>query len=169
MPNKGRPRLTPEAYQARLRAYCTRYRVTLPEAGIPPFPSGRRETPQHREWLALYKAHHRLRRQSRNQCGRCPAPASEGSVFCDLHRAANAVRPAIRAEDRRALLSAQDGRCPICRDEVDLRDAVVHDSPTPALLHQRCRRVIRLAETLGPEAFDRLRAFVWPRKARPTR
>jgi hypothetical protein len=57
---KGRPGLTAEGYQARLDAYCVLYGVSVTPEGIPPFPSGRRETAQHREWIALYKAHRRL-------------------------------------------------------------------------------------------------------------
>ena len=59
----GRPRLSPEAYEARLAAYCARYKVTPLATGIPPFPAGRRETEQHREWIALYKAKSRLSRR----------------------------------------------------------------------------------------------------------
>jgi hypothetical protein len=61
MPGRGRPRLSAGEYQVRLRSYCQRYAVAPTPAGIPPFPSGRRETDQHREWLGLYKAHARLR------------------------------------------------------------------------------------------------------------
>lgn len=61
MPGRGRPRLTPADYQDRLQAYCRRHGVTPNAAGMAPFPSGRRETDQHREWLGLYKAHARLR------------------------------------------------------------------------------------------------------------
>lgn len=70
MPSRGRPRLTAAEYQDRLQSYCRRYSVTATAAGIPPFPSGRRETDQHREWLALYQAHARLVRWK----GRAPAP-----------------------------------------------------------------------------------------------
>jgi len=44
----------------RVHAYCARYHVAPLETGLPPFPSGQRETPQHRAWIALYKAHQRL-------------------------------------------------------------------------------------------------------------
>ena len=57
---KGRPGLTTEGYQARLDAYCAQYGVNATPEGILPFPAGRRETAQHREWIALYKAHRRL-------------------------------------------------------------------------------------------------------------
>jgi hypothetical protein len=60
MAPRGRPRLTPAEYAERLQAYCRRHGVTATPAGIPPFPAGRRETEQLREWLSLYKAHARL-------------------------------------------------------------------------------------------------------------
>jgi hypothetical protein len=69
MPGKGRPRLTPEAFQAKLESYCAAYEVTPLPSGIPPYPAGRRETQQHREWIALYKAHDRLGRPGRAQAG----------------------------------------------------------------------------------------------------
>ena len=70
----GRPRLTPEAYQARLDAYCARYKVTPLATGIPPFPAGKRETAQHREWISLYKAQSRLARTERAQVEGGPCP-----------------------------------------------------------------------------------------------
>src|SRR5262245_42318934 len=60
MPSRGRPRLTPADYEDRLRSYCARYHVAATPAGIPPFPTGQRETDQHREWMTLYRAHSRL-------------------------------------------------------------------------------------------------------------
>jgi hypothetical protein len=60
VPPRGRPRLTHADYEERLRAYCGRYDVPVTPAGIPPFPTGRRETDQHREWMALYRTHSRL-------------------------------------------------------------------------------------------------------------
>lgn len=73
MAPRGRPRLTPAEYEERLRSYCGRYGVSVTPAGIPPFPSGQRETDQHREWLALYKAHSRLGRvpAADGSCGVC--------------------------------------------------------------------------------------------------
>lgn len=61
----GRPRLSPEALQARIAEYCGKYGVKPGADGLPPYPSGQRETVQHREWIAVYKAHARLSR-SRN-------------------------------------------------------------------------------------------------------
>ena len=59
-------------------AYCERYDVTPGPEGLPPFPSGRRESPQHREWLTVYRALQRLKARSANVHGevsaddRCP-------------------------------------------------------------------------------------------------
>jgi hypothetical protein len=78
--SKGRPRLTPELYQERLAAYCSKYQVSPLDTGLPPFPSGQRETPQHAEWLSLYKAHQRVARHQAAEPttdGRCPVCAGE--------------------------------------------------------------------------------------------
>ena len=132
---RGRPRLTPELYQERLSAYCAKYHVAPLETGLPPFPAGQRETPQHSEWMALYKAHQRIARHAHS------------------------------AEDRRALLESQDGRCPVCAEKVDPKDAADHPR---AVLHPRCAQLATLAEPLGPSALDGLRAFLWPAR-KPSR
>ncbi len=64
---RGRPPLSTEQVEARVQEYCGRYGVAPGPDGLPPFPSGRRETPQHREWLTLYKALQRLRRRAAAQ------------------------------------------------------------------------------------------------------
>jgi hypothetical protein len=96
MPPRGRPRLTPAEYEDRLQSYCLRYGVAPTAAGIPPFPTGRRETDQHREWLALYKAHARLaggdhppsQGSSRDgSCGVCGRPVEAGDAV--VHRSAS--------------------------------------------------------------------------------
>ena len=83
---KGRPRLTPEDLNGRIKTYCSRYGVKPSPEGLPPFPAGQRETLQYREWIACYKAHQKLVRRSRGQCERCPEPAVDGSVLCAQHR-----------------------------------------------------------------------------------
>lgn len=171
MSTKGRPRLTPEALETRIAAYCQRYRVARGPNGLPPFPTGKRETPQHREWIGLYKTHNRLGRRLRGQCERCSAPASDGSVFCAEHRAQNAGRAGNHGaslEARRALLADQGGRCPICAAKVDLWDSVDHGhaiGKVRAVLHPDCNRLVGLAEPVGPEGLSRLRAFLWPETA----
>ena len=169
MPPKGRPRLTAEAYQARLEAYCATYKVAPLVTGIPPFPAGRRETPQHREWIALYKAHDRLGRRARGQCERCAAAVTDGSVFCDEPRAdatARAASPGGSVEDRRALLKGQDGRCPICGLEVGLQDPVDQGHGPGRLLHVRCHQLVGLVFAQGPDVLGRLRSYLWPGRAR---
>jgi hypothetical protein len=167
MPSKGRPRLTAEELQARVAAYCDRYGVAPSAHGLPPFPTGRRETRQHRDWMAVYKVYNRLARRRRGQCERCDAPAGAESVFCDQHRAEAAPSAGTVAsrEDRRALLDAQGGRCPICGKSVDLREAVAHghgSGPPRAVFHATCHRLVALAEALGPDGLERVRAYVWP-------
>jgi hypothetical protein len=177
MPNNrgGRPRLTVDDFQDRVRAYCARHGARPDERGMPPFPTGRRETPQHREWLMLYKLHNRLGRRTRGQCERCSAPVSEGSVFCDTHRAGVAARAGLHGaslEDRQRLLAAQAGRCPVCGEEVELWDSLDHAHGTGelrAVLHQRCNALVGLAETLGPEALARTRQYLWGRRKAPGR
>jgi hypothetical protein len=75
MPLTGRPRLTPEAFAARVDAYCARYGVTRTATGLPPFPTGQRESPQHRDWQSLYKMNDRLKK-------RADAPSTEACPVC---------------------------------------------------------------------------------------
>ena len=163
MPTKGRPRLTPEEQQTRVAEYCQRYGVTPNDSGLPPFPRGQRETQQHREWMAVYKAHNRLGRRGRGQCERCAAPTSDGSVFCEKHRADVAAR---------ALL-AQAGQCPICGRRVELRDSVDQShvqGKVRVILHPRCNQLVALAEATGRQSLERLRAYLWPdRRGKPRR
>ena len=65
MPRTGRPSITEEQVRQRVAAYSERYHVTeLNDAGFPVYPAGLRETPQHREWIALYQVFNRSRRRS---------------------------------------------------------------------------------------------------------
>jgi hypothetical protein len=171
MPARGRPRITPADLQTRIAEYCQRYGVTPNAEGLPPFPAGQRETRQHREWISAYKAHSRLARRLRGQCERCAAPVSEGSVFCELHRAHVSDRAtdhddvSSSVDDRRPQLDVQEGRCPVCARKLDLRDAVDHTTPgrgLRAVLHPACHRMLGLAEAVGPEGVDRLRTYLWP-------
>jgi len=130
---RGRPRLTAEDVQARVDAYCARYGVTPNPDGLPPYPAGQRETPQHREWLAVYKARKRLARHV--------------SVPTELA----------------ALLESQKGRCVICDDKLELADVVPHThGDARAALHARCSRLVGMAEAVGLDGVDRLRAYLWP-------
>jgi hypothetical protein len=172
MAAKGRPRLSPEDYEARLQAYCAAYTVRPNAEGLPPFPAGRRETTQHREWMKLYKAHNRMARRSRGQCERCGTPVSVGSIFCEAHRAGSSAPTTghgSSAEERRALFDAQAGRCPICGEALDLRDSVDHSHQTRelrALMHQRCHQLVAAADSLGPQALERVRQYLWTTAAK---
>ena len=131
----GRPRLTSEQYQERLSAYCTQYCVTAGEGGLPPFPTGRRETEQHRAWMALYKARRRL-----------SDPAGP------------------RERRRRELVAAQGGRCPVCGRDVAATEALdPADAAVPrALMHHACSLAVALARRDGAAVLDRIRAYLWP-------
>lgn len=164
-----RHRLTPEDLQARITEYCARYGVEPNAEGLPPFPSGQRETPQHRDWIGVYKAHDRLERRQRGQCARCEAPAVDGVLFCETHRARDA---GLSAQDRKTILETQNGRCPICAEKVGLRDALDHARARgqAAFLHARCNRLVSLAAGLDRDGLDRLRAYLGsPPPRRPRR
>jgi len=138
--HRGRPRLTDEEVRARIAAYCQRHGVGLNDLGLPPFPAGQRETEQHREWMALYKAHRRLSE-------RRPSTA-------DLER-------------RQELLTQQQGRCPVCRKALDVDESRLDDADAidgnpheagAAVLHAPCRQLVDLARSLGSDAVDRAKA-----------
>ncbi len=131
---RGRPRLSAEDVRGRVSGYCERYGVRPNPNGLPPFPAGQRETPQHRQWLSVYRAHQRLQRHS---------PV---------------------AEDLEAVLQSQDRRCPVCGEVVELVDASPHrgaDGGVRAVLHLGCLKLTTLAHDAGPEALDRVRAYLW--------
>lgn len=170
MSPQGRPRLTEDDLRARIKAYCKSYGAPLNDQGFPTFPAGKRETPQHREWVSLYKLWNRLGRRSRGQCERCTKPISEGSVHCEEHRAATAG-PAgqhrASLEDRGRLLAAQKAVCPVCAEKVDLLESVEdRRADGLALLHASCHRLASLAAAAGASSLDRLRAYLWPRPSK---
>lgn len=151
MAPKGRPRLTEDQLRERIASYCARYGIQPRTEGLPPFPGGQRETAQHREWIAVYKAHDRLARRQRGQCERCPAPNSDGSVFCDTHRALPADE-AIRPADA----------CAACG-----RDLGQSSASASERLHKSCAELARLARPLGPEGLTRLSRYLWPKGRQP--
>jgi hypothetical protein len=166
MPAKGRPRLSPEELELRIAEYCRRYKAARAETGLPVFPTGKRETRQHREWIALYKTHDRLGRRTRGQCERCSEPAAAGSIFCETHRAANAGDGGPAPDERRRLLARQNHRCPVCDLALEA-DAVGFGrqeagSEARALLHPSCARLATSALAVGPEGLTRLRELLWP-------
>ena len=65
---------TEEQVRAKVLAYCKRYGVSPGPGGAPPFPSGKRETRQHREWLTVYRALQRLKARAAG----VPAAAAAG-------------------------------------------------------------------------------------------
>ena len=78
---RGRPALTEDTVHERIAAYRAAYGVAETNAdGFPVFPAGRRESPQHRAWVVLYKAWSRLR--ARQRATAPPAPAAEVCPLC---------------------------------------------------------------------------------------
>ena len=62
-----------------------------------------------------------------------------------------------------ALLDAQEGRCAVCAERLEITDAVAHNrGNAPVGLHPRCSRLAELADTVGRGGIDRLRALLWP-------
>jgi hypothetical protein len=137
----GRPAHTEEQVRAKVLAYCERYHVSPGPEGLPPFPSGKRETPQHREWLTVYRAHQRSRLRAASAAAEEPDAAS------------------LRLE------------CPICSRSLPRDLAVPYRrraaaSARPASLHPACAELARLAETLGPTAVAGVGPFLWPKRPR---
>jgi hypothetical protein len=136
-PAMGRPPLSEDQVRDKVLAYCARYGVSPGPAGLPPFPSGKRESRQHREWLTVYRALQRSRQRADLAPGR---PARDaGAPLCPV--CALVVDPKesarIDAEGRRA---------------------------GSATLHPACADLARLAEKAGPETVARLSAWLWPRR-----
>ena len=105
----GRPALTDDEVHDKVLAYCERYQVSPGPEGLPPFPAGQRETPQHREWLTVYRALQRLRARS---AARAPAgPRSEGCPVCT-----RAVSPDEGVTFSRAPRSRPERLHPACAD-----------------------------------------------------
>ena len=70
MPQTGRPPLTEALVQQRIADYCARYNSReLNAEGFPAYPTGRRETAQHREWISLYRAFQRVRDRAAAESG----------------------------------------------------------------------------------------------------
>ena len=145
MAPRGRPPLTDEQLRAKIAAYCQRYGVSEGADGLPPFPSGQRETRQHREWLSVYKAQRRARQR---------AAAVDRSPD-----AAAAVEPGQTRSRRHA--QRISAACPVCDRPVRAGDGVALAS-AGAPLHARCAELVRLAQDLGPEGLARLGRLLWP-------
>jgi hypothetical protein len=137
----GRPPLTEDQVRDKVRAYCERYHVSPGPAGVPPFPTGKRETRQHREWLTVYRAHQRSRL-------RAVAVETEGAE-ASSHLVCPVCSQSLPRE-----LAVPYSRRPAARS---------------TLLHPACAELARLAHTLGPDGLAGLGGFLWPGRARPTR
>ena len=135
----GRPPLTEEQVRAKVIAYCERYGVSPVPEGLAPFPSGKRETRQHREWLTVYRAQRRLKARA---SGAQVTTASSGpDTTCPL--CARAV------SSQEAVPFARAGR----------RQSFRH-------LHRACADLLRTAESVGPDTIARLSELLWPRHGR---
>ncbi len=135
-PRVGRPPLSDETVESRVAAYCERYGVAPTAGGVPPFPSGQRETDQHREWLVVYRAVKRLAART------CP------------------VNP--RASPR-AIQGAL--ACAVCSEPVPPGDDHARDvrlGRARVRLHADCADLVEHARRAGPEALARLTPLLWP-------
>jgi len=133
----GRPPHTQEQVRAKAGAYCERYGVSPGPEGLPPFPSGKRETRQHREWLSVYRALQRLEARS---CATAAAALSGSEARCPI--CALALAP----EDTVLVRAGRRGR--------------------NSNAHAACADLLRLADKAGPEAVARLTELLWPRRGR---
>lgn len=132
----ARPPLTKDQVDARIDDYCRRYGVVRGPEGFPPFPSGRRETRQHREWLAAYRALQRVRQRA--VVGRAGSTTSSASVPCAL--CSRPLEPEVGVPfSRRA---------------------------RTVTLHPGCAELARLAVSAGPDAVAALLSFLWPGRRR---
>jgi hypothetical protein len=141
----GRPPATEERVRAKVLVYCERYGVSPGPDGLPPFPSGKRETRQHREWLTVYRALQRFTRRAASASSPAPGDAASASASC-----------------------------PVCSRALERDLAVPHarragKAARPASLHPACAELARIAETLGPGAVAGLSLYLWPgRRPRTT-
>ena len=136
----GRPPLTEEQVRAKVLTYCERYGVSPVPEGLPPFPSGKRETRQHREWLTVYRARQRLLARVADAA---PLVTSSGDLevscaLCTRAVSSDAAVPFARAGRRGRRWS----------------------------LHAGCADLLRRAEDAGPDTVARLSELLWPRHVR---
>jgi hypothetical protein len=136
----GRPPLTEDQVRAKVLTYCERYGVSPVPEGLPPFPSGKRETRQHREWLTVYRARQRL-----------------------LARVAAAAPLVTSSGD-------PEVGCALCTHAVPSEEAVSFSRAgrrgRPWQLHAGCADLLRRAEGVGPDTVARLSELLWPRHGR---
>jgi hypothetical protein len=133
--SRGRPAASAEHVAARVAAYCDRYGVQASSEGLPPFPSGERETAQHRQWLVVYRAVKRLASRRAAEAGGRSARSASCCAVC--------------------LRSLPPG---------DAREVRVARGRTVPV-HSVCADLAGLALRAGPEAVARLAALLWPARA----
>lgn len=154
--------MSEDVLRERVDDYCARYKVEPNEKGLPPFPAGRRETRQHREWISLLKADTRLRRRIGGLCRRCSQPAAPGRIFCALHERSSAdMAPA-----------TSNAVCLVCGQAVAGAAVDQHRREPlaePVVVHHSCAHVISLAQKVGPALLDRVRHYLWPERRSGTR
>lgn len=131
--------MTDDELRARVGAYCERYGVAVTEDGqlLPPFPSGRRETAQHREWLTVYRAVRRF--QARAGAVPDARTAPDASTACRV-----CGRPVSSGSTRELKLGAPGARVRV---------------------HGICADLAERARAAGPDAVERLVAVLWPSRA----
>jgi hypothetical protein len=134
----GRPPLTVEQVRAKVVTYCERHGVSPVLEGLPPFPSGKRETRQHREWLSVYRALQRLEARSSATAAAALSGSEARCPICAL-----ALAPAEDAVPVRAGRRAKSSNA-----------------------HAACADLLRLADRAGPEVIARLTQLLWPRRGR---
>ena len=136
----GRPPHTEEQVRAKVDAYCERHGVSPGPEGLPPFPSGQRETRQHREWLTVYRALQRLKARA---AGGAPIATSSGGP---------------------------ETMCPLCTRAVSSEEAVPFARAGRRgrfwNLHRACADLVRTAENAGPDTIARLSELLWPHHGR---
>ena len=113
----GRPPLTEGQVHAKVFAYCKRYGVSPAPEGLPPFPSGKRETRQHREWLTVYRA---LQRFERRAAASGPPDAGAACPLC-----ARPIEPGLGVPYARRKRSARPASLhPSCAELARLAEAL---------------------------------------------
>jgi hypothetical protein len=133
----GRPPLPEEAVEARVAEYCRRYGVERTVDGLPPFPSGQRETAQHREWLVVYRAVKRLAARRAPIATKRPR-AVQGALACAV-----CDRPIPPSDEPRELRLAR----------------------SRVRVHLACAELAARAREAGPESLVRVLALLWPQRS----
>jgi hypothetical protein len=149
---RGRPALDEAGLQARVDAYCRRYGTTREPSGLPPFPAGQRETAQHRQWLAIYRAQKRLLLRVAGAGSGADSGADSGSGS-----AGGVGAP------------ASSSNCPVCARALQTERvsfAPKGSRSKPVNLHRQCAEVARVVESLGAAGAARLSNLLWAGRRR---